>query len=103
MNTSHKSQLQFLLGPVVTTLIGLLAVVLVGLVSWSMVRGITGIAGGLGAMIACYFAIASAELFPPGSIESGWKGGLYGAAFGVPVAAVLSPLALNWTRKASSR
>jgi len=47
------------------------------------------IASGIGGMVACYFAIATAELLPPGRIEWIWKGGLYGAMFGIPIAAVL--------------
>ena len=101
------------------TVIGLLAMLLVGLLSWPLARGVNGIAigliastvfalllrkkadwpisilvSGIGAMVACYFAISTAEILPPGSVQWMLKGGLYGAAFGVPVAAILSPLAL---------
>ena len=52
------------------------------------------VASSFGAMAACFFAASSAELLPPGSIEWMWKGGLYGACFGLPVAALLSPVGL---------
>lgn len=119
MHNSKKRYSQIVLGPVIATILGLVAVLLVGLASWPLARGVTGIAigtgfsvlvavlfrwkanwptsisaSGFGAMVACYFAIATAELLPPRSIEWMWKGGLYGAMFGIPVAAVLSPLAL---------
>jgi len=127
MNNSKKLYSQIILGPVVATSFGLVAVMLLGLVSWSLARGVPGIAigtvvsvlvavllrwkadlpisivaSGFGAMVACYFAIATAELLPPGSIEWMWKGGLYGAMFGIPVAAVLSPLGLLGNRRVSS-
>lgn len=124
MNNSKKLYSQIVLGPVVATLIGLVTVLMLGLVSWSLAKGVTGIAcgtfvsvlvavllrwkadwptsivaSGVGAMVACFFAISTAEVFPPGSIQWMWKGGLYGAAFGVPIAAVLSPLALFGIRQ----
>ncbi|EMI53671.1 hypothetical protein [Rhodopirellula sallentina] len=52
------------------------------------------VASRIGAMVACFFAISTAEILPPGSVQWMFKGGLYGAAFGVPVAGILSPLAL---------
>ncbi len=52
------------------------------------------VASGIGAIVACFFAISTAEILPPGSLQWFFQGGLYGAAFGVPVAAILSPLAL---------
>ena len=119
MNNSKKHFSQIVLGPILATLVGLIAVLVVGVASWSLARGVTGIAigtvvsvlvamllrwkadwptsiiaSGFGAMIACYFTIASAEMLPAGSIEWMWKGGLYGAMFGIPIAIVLSPLAL---------
>jgi|TARA_B110000495_G_C23004497_1_gene593236 hypothetical protein len=119
MSNSKKLYLQIVLGPVVATGFSLLAVLLVGLASWPLAKGVTGIAigagfsvliavllhwkanwptsiiaSGFGATVACFFAIASAELFPPGSFEWMWKGGLYGAMFGIPIAIVFSPLAL---------
>ena len=108
-----------MLGPAVATLVGLVSVLMAGQVSWPLARGISGIAIGMlvalfiaiairtslrwptsvlasivGAMVASFCAIASAEVYPPGSIEWMWKGGLYGAAFGIPVALLLSPIAL---------
>jgi hypothetical protein len=128
MNNSKTRYSQIILGPVVATTLGLVAVLLLGLVSWSLARGVPGIAigevvsvlvavllrwkadwpisilaSGFGAMIACYFAIASSELFPPGSFEWMWKGGLYGAMFGIPVAVVLSPLCLLGIRRVSAK
>lgn len=130
MNSSKKLYSQIILvslGPVVATAFGLLAVLLLGLASWSLGGGVTGIAigtavsvliavllrwkadwpisimaSGFGAMVACYFTIATAELLAPGSIDWMWKGGLYGAMFGIPVAAILSPLGLLRTRRDSA-
>jgi hypothetical protein len=124
MNNSKKLYSQIVLGPVVATLFGLATVLVVGLASWSIARGVTGIAigtlvsvlvavllrwkadwptsivaSGVGAMVACFFAISTAEVLPPGSIQWMWKGGLYGAAFGVPIATFLSPLALLGIRR----
>ena len=126
MNRSIKQYLQVFLGPVLAAIFGLIAMLLVGLAFWPLARGLSGIAigstvsvlvamllrlkadwptsmiaSGLGAMIACYFAIATAELLPPGSLQWIWKGGLYGAAFGIPVATILSPLGLRGTRRSS--
>lgn len=106
-------------GPMLATAIGLAVVVLTSLVSSKLSRGEEGvvlglavsvlaawlmrtkaawplslIASGIGGMVACYFAISTAEVLPHGSIQWMWQGGLYGAAFGFPVAALLSPLAL---------
>jgi hypothetical protein len=128
MNNSKTRYSQIILGPVVATTLGLVTVLLLGLVSWSLARGVPGIAigavvsvlvavllrwkadwpisilaSGFGAMIACYLAIASSELFLPGSFEWTWKGGLYGAMFGIPVAVVLSPLGLLGIRRVSAK
>lgn len=127
MDNSKKRYSQIALGPVVATILGWVAVLLVGLASWPLAGGVTGIAigtgfsmlvavlfrwkadwptsiiaSGFGAMVACYFAIATAESLPPGSIEWILKGGLYGAMFGIPIAVVLSPLALLGIRRVSN-
>lgn len=124
MNNSKKFYSQIVLGPVVATIFSLLAVLLVGLASWPLAKGVTGIAigaglsvliavllhwkanwpisiiaSGFGATVACFFAIASAEMFSPGSFEWMWKGGLYGAMFGIPTAIVFSALALLGTKQ----
>lgn len=52
------------------------------------------VASGIGAMVACYFGAATAELLPPGSLEWMLKGGLYGACFGLPMAILLGPMGL---------
>mgnify|MGYP003652955059 CR=1 FL=1 len=52
------------------------------------------LASGAGAMVACFFAGATAEMLPAGSLEWMWKGGLYGACFGLPVAFILGPIGL---------
>ncbi len=51
-------------------------------------------ASGFGAMMACFFAAATAEQLPPGSFEWMLKGGLFGACVGLPITLVLSPLGL---------
>jgi hypothetical protein len=100
-------------------LIGLVAAQSVGAVSWPPGAGLTLIgiglvsagcsarmlaarwhspasvlAGGVGSMVACFFAVATAEMLPAGSLEWMWKGGLYGACFGLPVAFILGPIGL---------
>ncbi len=57
------------------------------------------VASGIGAMVACYFAGATAEILPPGSAEWIVKGGLYGAGFGLPVTILLAPLGLIENRR----
>lgn len=80
-------------GGIVLILIGLtVSVVLASLAPKLVNADASVIASGIGAMVACYFAAATAELLPPGSLEWMVKGGLYGACFGLPVAALLSPL-----------
>jgi len=105
---------------ILATVSGLCVVLFVGLLAWPLVRGVPGVligaaagagtaaalrvvahrpasvlAGGCGSLVASYFAIASAELIDPGTLEWVIKGGLYGAAFGAPVGAVLGLLGLT--------
>ncbi len=100
--------------------LGVLAMVLVGVVAWPVVRGVNGlllsaasgligavllrsrlgwrvsrIAGFLGAGVAGFAALASAEVWEPGSWEWALKGGLYGGGVGVFVGALLGLLALG--------
>lgn len=100
-------------------LVGLTSAMLVGGLSWPPGAGLTLIviglvvsvccaslltsrlnrpaslvASGFGAMVACFFASATAEVLPPGSIEWVIKGGAYGACFGLPVAILLGPVGL---------
>lgn len=122
-NTINKNW-PIVFGPMLATVIGLAVVVLTSLVSKALALGAPGIvlglvvsvlaawlmrakaawplsliASGIGGMVACYFAICTAETMPHGSIQWMWQGGLYGAAFGCPVAALLSPLALLGRRQ----
>ncbi|WP_442510225.1 hypothetical protein SH528x_001835 [Novipirellula sp. SH528] len=107
------------LATITATAIGLFVVLLLGNLSWPIVRGVPGIAigtlvaamvaygmrsgfepppsmiaSGIGAMVASFFAIASAEMLPPGSVQWMLKGGIYGACFGIPVALILGPIGL---------
>ncbi len=125
--STMKTTIQIASGTMLATTIGLSTMLLVGLLSWPLARGVSGIAiglsasivfalllhkkaiwpvsivaSGIGAIVACFFAISTAEILPPGSTQWVFKGGLYGAAFGVPVAAILSPLALIGTGRASA-
>ena len=52
------------------------------------------LASGAGSMVACFFAGATAEMLPAGSFEWMWKGGLYGACFGLPVAFIFGPIGI---------
>jgi hypothetical protein len=95
------------------TLFALVALVVIGMISWSVVRGIPGIGlcaavgaaagallrgpgsraarvkGGLvGGLVAGYFAVASAERYPPGTIEWALNGSALAASFALPIAAI---------------
>jgi hypothetical protein len=105
------------LGTMVATTIGLAAYVVIGVVSWSAVRGFQGIGlcgvlgaaagaalsgpgsrvarvlgGGIGGVVAGYFALASGEVYPPGTMRWALSGGAFGALFGLPVAAIVGGL-----------
>lgn len=72
------------------------------LARWLAVRShlpVSVFASGLGAIAACFFAGATAEVMPPGSIEWMLKGGVYGACFGLPIAVLLGPIGLIENRK----
>ena len=100
-------------------LAGLLFETIGGTIAWTVFRGVQGIlfatviggftaflirrsthwpasstAGAFGAFVAAWFSIACMEVFEPGSLEWAIKGGLYGAAWGVPFGALLGPLGL---------
>ena len=105
------------IGAVLAALAGLAAVLIVGSQAWSAVRGLNGVAiaaivgalmgvalrglgdwparalgGALGGLVAGYFAVAAAEATPPGSAQWVVNGGLSGAGFGLPVAAVVAAI-----------
>ena len=61
------------------------------------------LAGGVGSMVACFFAGATAEILPAGSLEWMWKGGLFGACFGLPVAFILGPIGIVENRVQSGK
>jgi hypothetical protein len=100
-------------------LAGLLSEIIGGTIAWTVFRGVQGIlfatviggftaflirrtthwpasstAGAVGAFVAAWFTIACMEVYEPGSLEWAIKGGLYGAAWGAPFAAVLGPIGL---------
>ena len=103
------------IGAVIAAVAGLATVVIVGMLAWDAVVGPSGaiiaavvgallggalrgfgdwpvrsLAGGVGGAIGGFFAVAAAEQSPPGSAEWAVNGGLLGALFGIPVAAVLA-------------
>jgi hypothetical protein len=98
------------LGAVTATAVGLAALVVMGVISWDAVIGFQGvcicgalgaaagaalgrlgpraariIGGGIGGFVAGYFAVASAELLPPGTLQWALGGGGYAALFALPV------------------
>lgn len=106
------------------SLLGMVVMLLVGVVSWEMARGINGlllaalsgtgaallmrwrfgwpvsvIAGFVGASLAAFAAISTGEVWEPGSLEWAVKGGLYGGALAVVIGAFLGLLAFGRTRK----
>ena len=110
-----------------SSLVGLLFTIAGGVAAWTVFRGIPGvmmamivggltafairrfttlpaspIAGAIGAMVAAYLAIASAEVLSPGSFDWAVKGGLYGAMIGAPIGAAFGPLALFETPRKKS-
>jgi hypothetical protein len=104
-------------GPVIATSVALTLYVAVGLISWTAVRGYEGISfcaamgvaagfvrrgpgprsarvfgGAMGAAIAGYAALATGEMFPPATMEWALAGTVYGALFGLPMAALIGSL-----------
>lgn len=100
-------------------LAGLLFEIIGGTIAWTVFRGVQGIlfaaviggftaflirrsthwpassiAGAVGAFVAAWFTIACMEVYEPGSLEWAIKGGLYGAAWGLPVGVFLGPIGL---------
>jgi hypothetical protein len=96
---------------VTATAVALAAFVMVGVISWGAVRGLQGvcicgtlgaaagaalgglgpraarvIGGGVGGVVAGYFALASGEMLPPGTLRWALGGGGYASLFALPVA-----------------
>ena len=109
---------------VLASLLGMVVMLLVGVISWEMARGINGlllaalsgagaallmrwrlgwpvsvIAGFVGAALAAFAAISTGEVWEPGSLEWAVKGGLYGGILAVVMGSLLGLLALGRTRK----
>ena len=107
------------LASVAATAIGLATVLMVGMIWWPAGRGPQGvllgaaaaavaaqlirhrsswpacsIAASIGAVVASYLAIATAEVIEPGSLRWAVMGGMYGCSIGLPVSAILAPLGL---------
>jgi hypothetical protein len=105
------------IGAVLAALAGLAAVLVVGSQAWIAVRGLNGVAiaaiagalmggvlrglgdwptralgGAVGGAFCGFFAVAAAEGSQPGSAEWLVNGGLIGAGFGLPVAAVVATI-----------
>jgi hypothetical protein len=101
----------------IAVLIALVAFVLIGTISWATVRGYQGVGicvalgaaagaalkgpgsrlarvlgGGSGGAVAGSFAVAAAEVLPPGTMQWTLAGAGYGAVFGLPVATVMGGL-----------
>jgi hypothetical protein len=105
------------LGAVIATAVALAAFVAIGVVSWDAVRGYQGVGicgalgvaagaalsgpgsrlarvlgGGIGGVVAGYFALASGEVLPTGTLHWALGGAAYAASFGLPVAAIMGGL-----------
>jgi hypothetical protein len=99
------------LGAIIATAVALAALVAIGVISWGAVRGLQGvcicgalgaaagaalgrlspraariIGGGIGGVVAGYFALASGEILSPGTLQWALGGGGYAALFALPVA-----------------
>ena len=102
------------LGAAIATAVALAAFVVIGVISWGAVAGLQGvgicgalgvaagaalgrpgpraariIGGGIGGVVAGYFALASGEMLPPGTMQWALGGGAYAALFALPVAALM--------------
>jgi hypothetical protein len=98
-------------GAATATAVALAALVVIGVISWDAIAGFQGvcicgalgaaagaalggigpraariIGGGIGGGVAGYFALASAEVLPPGTLQWALGGGGYAALFALPVA-----------------
>ena len=110
-----NARLQVILLTVISTALGLFTMLAAGTLSWSLVKGVPGIAigvfgstasaillqkqfgngvsitaAGIAAMIASYAALACAEVVPAGTVDWAITGALYGASIGVPLAILLT-------------
>jgi hypothetical protein len=110
---------------VTATAVALAALVGIGVISWDAVTGFQGIGicgalgaaagaalgrlgpraariigGGIGGIVAAYFALASGELLPPGTLQWALGGGGYAALFALPVATLVGGL-IGWLSPAS--
>lgn len=105
------------------TVIGIIAAQILGLLWWSELGGpllvLAGVlvaslwsvrfrmrglsssvtASVLGAFVASYCAVASAELVEPGTVEWGLRGGVYGGIVGIMCCLIISPLGWMNARK----
>jgi hypothetical protein len=104
-------------GAVIATASGLAAFVAIGVNSWDAARGLQGIGicgalgaavgavlsgpgvrlarvlgGGIGGVVAGYFALASGEVLPPGTMQWALGAGAYAALFALPVAGLVGGL-----------
>ena len=110
-----NTRLQVILLTVISTALGLFTMLAAGTLSWSLVKGVPGIAigvfgstasaillqkqfgngvsitaAGIAAMIASYAALACAEVVPAGTVDWAITGALDGASIGVPLAILLT-------------
>ncbi len=102
------------MGAVTATAVALAVLVAIGVISWDAVAGLQGvcicgalgaaagaalgrpgpraariIGGGIGGIVAAYFALASGEMLPPGTLQWALGGGGYAALFALPVAVLV--------------
>jgi hypothetical protein len=105
------------LGAVTATAVALAALVVLGIISWDTIAGFQGvcirgalgavagaalgslgpraariIGGGIGGVVAGYFALASAEMLPPRTMQWALGGGGYAALFALPMAMLVAGL-----------
>ena len=105
------------LGAALATAVAVAAFVAIGVLSWSAAAGLQGIGicgalgaaagaalgslgpraariigGGIGGVVAAYFALAFGEVMPPGTMQWALSGAAYAALFALPVAALVGDL-----------
>ena len=114
----------------IATAVALAALIVIGVISWDAVAGVQGVCicgvlgavagaalgrigpraarnvgGGIGGVVASYFALATEEVLPPGTLRWALGGDGYAATFAFPVAALVGGLIglLDATRQSSKR
>jgi hypothetical protein len=127
LKSASGSAARSALGAVIATAVGLAAFVVIRILSWDTVTGFQGIGicgalgaaagvvwggpgswparvlgGGIGGIVAGYFALAFGEVMAPGSLQWALSGAAYAALFALPMATLVGSMT-GWINSASGR